>query len=249
VKLRPIDEALRQIDDTLAAHSPGSPASIIVVGAGAAGVEIAFALVARTADLRSRVTVCDPAATPLASQGRRVSRLLQGVMQRRGIRFRGRTTVECLVLTDGTRIQADLVIWATGAAAPPLLSSSGLPVDRRGFVLVTSKLRCPRHPELFAAGDCATLSDYPDTPKAGVYAVRQGPVLAQNLAAALHGTSQMKDYIPQKRFLALLNTCDGKAILSYNGFAWYGSWAWRLKDGIDRAFIQRHNAVSRSRER
>jgi selenide,water dikinase len=109
-------------------------------------------------------------------------------------------------------------------------------VDGRGFLQVTAELRCPAHPEIFAAGDCAALIPFPDLPKAGVYAVRQAPVLEQNLRAAAHGWP-LRRYRPQPRFLALLNTCDGRAVLSYGNLAWRGRAAWWLKDRIDRRFV------------
>ncbi|MNC93710.1 Pyridine nucleotide-disulfide oxidoreductase [compost metagenome] len=73
----------------------------------------------------------------------------------------------------------DLVVWAAGAQALPWLRASGLATDERGFVLVDEQLRSVSHPEVFAAGDCATLRHAPHA-KSGVYAVRHGEVLAQN---------------------------------------------------------------------
>jgi selenide,water dikinase len=133
-----------------------------------------------------------------------------------------------------------LVIWATGASGPALLSESGLPVDERGFLRVGNDLRCKEFPEIFAAGDCATLAAHPHLPKAGVYAVRQGPVLTQNLRLAARGIHRLQVYTPQSRFLSLLNVGDGTAILSYAGLALHGKWAWRLKDFIDRRFIDKY---------
>jgi selenide,water dikinase len=92
---------------------------------------------------------------------------------------------------------------------------------------------------VWAAGDCATLSDHPETPKAGVYAVRQGPVLARNLRAAL-GDGTSRAYVPQKTFLSLLNTADGKALLRWHGAVSHSRFAWWLKDRIDRGFVRRY---------
>ncbi len=92
---------------------------------------------------------------------------------------------------------------------------------------------------VWGAGDCVTLSDHPDTPKAGVYAVRQGPVLARNLRAAL-GEGTPGTYAPQRTFLSLLNTADGRALLRWHGVVSHSRWAWRLKDRIDRRFVRRY---------
>ena len=80
-------------------------------------------------------------------------------------------------------------------------------------------------PEIFAAGDCATIATHPALPKAGVYAVREAPILAHNLRAAVRGGA-LRTFEPQPRFLSLLNTADGRAILSYGAFAWHSRWAW-----------------------
>lgn len=242
VAVKPIEPALAQIDAALAlAPAPGGR-RIVVVGAGAAGMELAFALAARLRrEPRASIVVCDAATQPVATRGARTIALVHRACAEVGIRFVGGAPVERVTRT-GVQIAgldelpADLVIWATGASAPPVFAESALPVDGRGYLLVRADLRCPVPRQVFAAGDCATLIPYPDLPKAGVYAVRQGRVLARNLRAAACDRS-LRAYRPQARFLALLNTGDGRAILSYGRFAWRGRWAWRLKDWIDRRFV------------
>ena len=91
------------------------------------------------------------------------------------------------------------------------------------------------HPEVFAVGDCAAWE--PPLPKAGVYAVRMGPVLTHNLRAALEGRA-LRSYSPQSKFLALLATGDGRAIASRGRWSAEGRWLWRWKDHIDRSFLR-----------
>ena len=122
--------------------------------------------------------------------------------------------------------------------APPLFRASGLPTDAKGFLLVDDTLAVQGIPGLFGGGDAVSLATAPKTPKAGVYAVRMGPFLAKNLAAYLAGTP-LASYTPQDTFLALLNTGDGRAILSRGQLATSGRWAMRLKDKIDRGFMRR----------
>lgn len=83
---------------------------------------------------------------------------------------------------SGNSQPADVVIWATGAAAPPILSKLGLPTDVRGFLATTPALRTTADLPIFAVGDSGTIESDP-APKAGVYAVRQAPVLWHNLRA------------------------------------------------------------------
>lgn len=245
VRVKPIERAAAELASALALPPPPTGRRVVVVGSGPGGVEIAFALVSRLRDEQgATVTVCDKSTHPASSRDPRTSQAVERAFSRRGIRFRGGIEVRRVdgagvQLSDGQTLPADLVVWATGAAAPALFAESGLPLDARGFLRVGDDLRCVAHPEIFAAGDCATLASHPDLPKAGVYAVRQGPVLAANLRAASRGKAHLKPYRPQSHFLSLMNSGDGRAIVSYRGHATHGRWAWRLKDRIDRAFMQR----------
>ncbi|HRH85461.1 MAG TPA: hypothetical protein PLO41_01320, partial [Rubrivivax sp.] len=115
-----------------------------------------------------------------------------------------------------------------------------LAVDDRGFVRIDGQLRSVSHPQVFASGDCASWPGHA-LPKAGVHAVRMGPVLAGNLRAALLGPADAgapKAHRPQRHFLALLATGDGRAIASRGPFGAEGAWAWRWKDRIDRRFLR-----------
>ena len=242
IGLKPIEPALTALEAALA--SPPGPGGrrIVVVGAGAGGAEVALALAARVRrEPQSSVAICDENPHPVMERGPRTSALVERAFAAAGVRFVGgsaaeRVTASAVHLRPVGELAADLIVWATGAGAPPLFRASGLAVDRRGYLLVGGDLRSPAHPAIFGAGDCATLTTHPDLPKAGVYAVRQAPVLAHNLRAAARGAA-LRTYRPQARFLSLLNTGDGRAILSYGPFAYWGRWAWRLKDWIDRRFV------------
>jgi len=129
------------------------------------------------------------------------------------------------------------VFWTAGAAALPMLRESGLMTDARGYVLVDPGLRSVSHPDVFAAGDTASLEGAA-VPKSGVHAVRQAPVLAENLKRVVRGMP-MLDYLPQKAGLALIS-CGGKyAIASRGGWSAEGAWAWWWKDWLDRRWIAR----------
>ena len=145
--------------------------------------------------------------------------------------------------TPAHGLTSDLTLWATGAQAHDWLqaaSSRGdLATDERGFVRIDDDLRSLSHPSVFAAGDCARWSA--PLPKAGVFAVRMGPVLSHNLRASLMQQA-LRPYRPQHRHLVLLATADGQAIASRGSFGAQGRWAWRWKDWIDRRFVGRFNA-------
>lgn len=153
-----------------------------------------------------------------------------------------------LRLGDGGRLGFDLLVWAGGAAPPQALSASQLRTDERGFVLVRTSLQLEGHDDVFASGDCAAFREFPDVPKAGVYAVRQGPVLASNLRALLE-QRPLRHYRPQREFLTLVNFGDGTAAGSKWGVTSEGRWVMRLKDRIDRRFVARYRLAGGSTER
>jgi selenide,water dikinase len=143
-------------------------------------------------------------------------------------------------------MEADVVLWATGAAAPPVLSRMGLPTDAGGFLLTTNTLQSTGSASVFAVGDTGSIDGVP-TPKAGVYAVRQGPVLWSNLQRMM-STAPLRRYAPQRTFLRLVNTGDGRAIGEWRGLSFEGVWCRRLKDIIDRGFVGRYQCPQGNRD-
>ena len=243
VEVKPIEVAARDLTAALAQPASG-PRRIVVVGAGPGGVEVAFAVAARLRDENGgSVVLCDRAHQPVAGRAAATVKAVLRALDRAAIEFIGNTEVESVEgdgvhLGDGRVLAADLVVWATGAAAPELFAGGDLERDRRGFLLVDEFLRSTTAPNIFGAGDCVAMQSHPDLPKAGVYAVREGPLLTANLRATLAGR-RLAAFKPQSGFLSLLNTGDGRAILSYGSLALQSRAAWRLKDWIDRRFIER----------
>jgi len=141
-------------------------------------------------------------------------------------------------LSGGASVAADAIVWATGASAPLWPKSSGLATDDGGFVRVNRLLQSVSHPQVFAAGDIASIAGEP-RPKSGVYAVRAGPPLANNLRRMLRG-ERLVEWTPQKHALALITTGDRYAVASRGNLVLAGKWVWRWKNWIDRRFMQRY---------
>ncbi|PSM51156.1 selenide, water dikinase SelD [Chroococcidiopsis sp. CCALA 051] len=154
-------------------------------------------------------------------------------------------TIKC---ESGLQVECDRIFWVTQASAPDWLQAAGIATDERGFILVNDALQSVSHPDVFAAGDIASMVNYP-RPKAGVFAVRQGKPLFKNLRRALLGRS-LQPYKPQKQYLSLIGTGDGKAIAAWGklGFGATG-WLWRWKDAIDRKFMQRFSDLPQMDEK
>jgi selenide,water dikinase len=216
---------------------------VAVVGGGAAGIEVACAL-RRRLGVRGHVAVVDAAPRLLADRAEEASRVAEAELRRRSIGVAAgarvlEVTPTGLRLDSGAMVPARLVVWAVGGAAPSLFRDAGLATDGAGWLQVDDTLRSVSHPDIFAAGDAATLAGATWVPKAGVYAVRQGPVLAANLAAVVAGKAPPRRYRPRRDFVALLSLADGSAIFSRGTTAFASPFAQRLKDWIDGRFMRR----------
>ena len=257
VPVKPIDRFLSHWDamrERLRAATTRT--RVAVVGGGAGGVELILAV-----EYRMR-TLFEERGTPaefeyhlltstdavLPTHNRAVRRMFLQTLRERGIVVHtGSPVVEVmprrLRTADGAIHEADEILWTTEATAAPWLADSGLAVDESGFVQVTSTLQSVSHPDVFAAGDVASMVESP-RPKSGVFAVRQGPPLARNLRRALLGQS-LGQYHPQRRFLSLITTGDKHAIASRGSLALRGKWVWQWKDWIDRRFMRQYTICPR----
>jgi selenide, water dikinase len=250
VPIKPMQSFLERLDrrlHSLALSGNDRTIEIAVVGAGAGGVEIAFCLpgylARRWPGRRFRLALMDSGdeILPGATQG--AVGLARREFDRRGVEILLNRPVDRvadgqIVFADGSQKPTDLVIWSTGAAAPALLSRLELPTDEQGFLLTRTTLQTTADAPIFVVGDCGTCPEQP-RPKAGVYAVRQGPILWQNVRRMLRGEA-LVDYQPQRGFLSLMATGDRRAILSYKGLAAHGRWCWRVKDYIDGRFVDKY---------
>jgi selenide,water dikinase len=208
-------------------------ARVAVIGAGAAGMELAMALRHRGAavTLYSDRPAVHPALAPRAERA----------MRRLGVDYRQGMAVDAIepgpVLVAGAaRQEFDLVLLATGAAPLALPRTAGLECDEAGFALVDATLRSVSHPDVFLAGDCATLRDAPH-PKSGVYSVRHGEVLHDNFRALVEGRP-LRAYAPQQDALLLLSCGARYAIAQRGGWTAEGRWVWWWKDRIDRKHLR-----------
>jgi selenide,water dikinase len=224
-----------------------------VVGAGAGGVEMLLAVQYRLREeLRARgrsddhlsySLFCDSTEI-LAGHNARARHIFERVLRERGVDvFAGDAVAHVspgrLQTARGTEHALDEILWVTAAGAAPWLAGSGLQVDAQGFVAVNDRLQSVSHPSVFAAGDIASVQPY-TRPKSGVFAVRQGRPLADNLRRALGGKA-LRPFRPQSRFLSLISTGDRYAVASRGNRAFEGSWVWRWKDQIDRRFMRKYS--------
>ena len=221
-----------------------SPLRITIVGGGAGGIEIAFCLPMRVRHVLGEVplalTLIDSGEKVLKGASAGLVRRVERDFAKRGVKVvLGKRVTQVrqgsVTLESGETITGDLVLWVTSATPPPLIAGFDLPKDERGFLLTKHTLQTTSGEPIFVVGDTGTIEGEA-LPKAGVYAVREGPVLWENLQRVVRG-EPLQRYKPQRGFLKLLNQGDGTALGEYRGFNFEGKWVWRLKDRIDSKFM------------
>lgn len=231
--------------DGLAQRESQAPAQVTVVGGGAGGTELVLAMAHAAARRGLTLTLRLVTRDLLGEYNDRARRHAREALAAYGVELVEHATVTAVTRntlhTRNGDHRFDALFWCLGVRAPGFLAECGLQCTDDGFVEVDASLRSLSHDNIFAAGDCAWQSNAPAR-RAGVYAVRQAPVLAANLRAALHD-EPLRLYHPQKQFLSLLSLGGQRAIGYRNGVALAGEWLWRLKDRIDRRFMQRLNAL------
>jgi len=221
---------------------------LAIVGGGAGGVELALSAQHRLQCLLGtapEVTLVTREGL-LPSHNAATQRRFGIIFAERGIRLVTHNPIERvepgrLIAADGSRVLFDEALWVTEAAGAPWLAATGLPLDARGFVVIDERLRSADDAAIFAAGDIATMPAHPRE-KAGVYAVRAGPPLADNLRRALAGR-RLRRAVPQKRALALIGTGDGHAVASRGRHEAHGALLWHLKNWIDRRWMRRYTEL------
>lgn len=219
----------------------GTSPRVLVIGAGVAGVELALAASHRLAKagLAGQVDLVEAGPNALRDIGDGARRALLAQLVHHGVTLHTDARIDA-VLEDGVRLQggrmlpADLVIGAAGARPQGWLADTGLKLHD-GFITIGPDLTSLNDPAIYAVGDCAHMG-YAPRPKAGVYAVRQAPVLLHNLRADLTGGTR-RSYQPQSDYLKLISTGSQRAVADKFGLRLEGGWLWRWKNRIDQRFM------------
>lgn len=241
------DSWTRFVETTTAntrAQPQTSPPKIAVVGGGIGGSELALAMHHRLSVLGQKpiVSLIDRGEI-LDEVGDQAQAGLTEVLAARGIHtFEHSTATEItnagVVLNNGTTVEADFVVGVAGARPYDWIETIGVETHN-GFITVSPTLQSVSHRSIFAVGDCAHMAFDP-RPKAGVFAVRQAPVLTKNITALLR-QRKLDTFDPQVDYLKLISL--GKKAAGADKYKRFvsGSSLWRLKDKIDRDFMDKLN--------
>ncbi len=249
IAVKPIGQFLEKWEQFLERARRGEITQIGFVGAGAGGVELCLAVHYRLQQEgldQIGVNLFAEDDTVLPGYPLPVRTHFIRLLEKRGIKLYPRFRVVEISPTEmfshrGDRVSIDAPFIVTRAASHPWLRETGLALDDDGFIEVRSTLQTCSDDNIFAVGDVASNVDHP-RPKAGVFAVRQGPPLYRNLRRVLHGRSP-QPFRPQQEFLSLISTGDRSAVAAKWGQMASGAWVWRWKDRIDRSFMDRFNRL------
>jgi selenide, water dikinase len=253
IAVKPIDRFLDRFDSLRQRAALASGITkIAVVGSGAAGVELIVSVAARlradaikagerVENLKFVLISGSPEILPtfprsFRNKFRRV--LAENAIEVLEDAFVTSVEPGRLLFEKRPALSADEILWVTEAAAPEWFRSTGLPLDADGFIEVEATLRARGLANVFAAGDIASFLRR-GLPKSGVYAVREGPVLAKNIRNLVM-ERPLDDYRPQRDALYLVSTGRRHAIGARNGLSFEGHWVWRFKDWLDRRWIGRY---------
>jgi NADH dehydrogenase FAD-containing subunit len=224
------------------------PVTVGVVGGGAAAVEVAgnvWSLLSRTNRHGFKVGLYTQGGI-LTRFPKRVRTAARNAMQQRSIGVSENTSVkrvcdQTIELTSGSSIETDFVFLATGVRPSRIFSVSGLPTGPDGGLLVNPYLQNTAYPDIFGGGDCIYFRDRP-LDKVGVYAVRQNPVLFQNLMASLE-SKPLTAFDPGGAYLLIFNMGDRTGLLYKSGLMLGGRLAFTIKDAIDRRFMRKFQSI------
>jgi selenide,water dikinase len=252
--IKPIECFVKRWEQLAVQARHSGKLKIVIVGGGAGGVELTLAmqyrlqmlLKQREAGSHLEFHIVTAADRILPTHSLAAQRKFERILRERAVHVHLNHRVlavheRLMHCKPGEPITFDAAFWVTNAAPPPWIAQSGLETDAEGFVALNDCLQSESHPFVFAAGDIAAVKNHP-RPKSGVFAVRQGRPLVENLRRALTG-KPLQPFAPQKQFLSLISTGNKYAVASRHGWALEGEWVWRWKDWIDRRWMRQYQTL------
>jgi NADH dehydrogenase len=228
-------------------------ATVVVGGGGATGVELAGELAEVLPQLASGhglppdrpvVQLVEAGPTILAGSSPQLISKASRILSDLGVQVRtnaaiAAATEEGFRLTDGQLVEGGVFVWAGGVKAPDLVADSGLPTGHNGRVKVDQYLRVLDHPQIYVAGDLASVTD-PHTghvlPPLAQVALEEGETVARNLEAELEGRPLEAFTFHDRGFVVSVGTRRGVADIA--GITTGGRLAHLLKDAIEWEYRQ-----------
>ena len=231
-------EAFVELWSRVTAMGDIQPLRITIIGAGAGGIELAFAVRQRLPN--AAVTLLCGAKPPASRCKPQMQVRIVGLLKQRNITVLQDRAVAIksgfVQLGCGADLACDVPLLATGTAPQPWLATSRLALDERGFIAVDTTQRSTSHNHVFASGDICSRSDQSQA-TCGSYDRLAGQTLTYNLVAAVT-RGALKARQPPTVAVNLLACGDRYAVGSWGNYSFQGRWAQWLKDWIDRRLIE-----------
>ena len=218
---------------------------VVIIGAGAAGVEMGLAIRSYSDKMGGNINI------RIVNSGQYILKDYKDSVSKKVLDRLSKSKIElCLneriisasenvvVTQNHNKFSFDLLILASGTAASSSIKKSGFRVDEKGYMLINPYLQSVDHPYIFGVGDCVAFEDYSYVKKVGVYAIKEAPILWDNVLGYI-GNRELKKYIPQKKYLSIISLGKKQGILYYKGLIIKGNLAWKIKDFVDRSFMER----------
>ncbi len=243
--LKPISEIKNTVFSILKSQSK----NIVIVGGGAAGVEVSLALKERfnKSKIKKNIILISKNSTLMQNYPVDVSNSLKNELIKKNINIILNSNVTRINKTEveingSSKLKSSCTILATDAQAPEIVKKSDLKVSKKGFISVSDTLQTKNHLNIFAVGDIADI-DNQKLVKAGVYAVRQADTLKRNLER-IYKNKKLVKFVPQEAYLSIVGITNGKALANKYFLTLKGSALWSLKKYIDKKFIKKYTDFS-----
>ncbi len=246
----------KALEDAAAATDPERQrclATVVVGGGGATGVELAGELAEMLPEVasvrglavdRPAVLLVEAGPTILAGSSPQLIEKATRILSELGVQVRTNATIEAATeegfrLKDGELVEGGVFVWAGGVKAPELVAGSGLPTGHNGRVKVDQHLRALDRPEIYVAGDLASVVDPRSghvLPPLAQVALEEGETVARNLDAELEGRPLEAFTFHDKGFVVSVGTSRGVADIA--GITTGGRLTHLLKDAIEWEYRQ-----------
>ena len=246
LQLKPISEIKKTTDKILTFNKSNPKNNVILIGAGAAGVEVALALSSRFKknNIKNNIILLSKNKSILKGYNYFAQKNCKKELLKNNIKVIFNAKVnkiskEYIVYNNNIKMYGKFPILCTAASPLDLLKKSNLPLNEKGSIEVNNYLLAKGTTNIFAAGDIAEIKGYITT-KAGVFAVKQGKILFKNIVRKLHKKKLIK-YYPQKSYLSLIGLPNKNALAVKSLFSFKSNFLWYLKKYIDNKFIKKYS--------
>ncbi|WP_416730982.1 NAD(P)/FAD-dependent oxidoreductase [Fictibacillus sp. JL2B1089] len=219
--------------------------SPVIIGNAAEAIEMALSITSwRKKYNMSKTVTLISSSSLLHSFGGKATKKIKEIAHHQNLEIYENEQVNDVndnyIMTDKcTKVKYTSILPITGPKASSLFKQALLPVDSDGFLLVEDTLQNVEYPYVFGAGNCVTISEYPELVKRDVHAMKQGPILLKNIKRFISGRS-LERFKPRRNPYSLLSTGEHQGLFIYKNMTLHGKWVWNMKHIINQRFIKNH---------